>query len=269
MKFQDFIEKFNGHFIDFDNAWGNQCFDLFHQYCVEVLGLTDGRILAAPAAKDIYDNFDNLFGHENFDKFPNTLTAVPLEGDILIWNNGTWGHVAIFVEGDVNSFRSFDQNFPTGSPCHIQSHNYTSVAGWIRCKKPSIMVQVDSPTFENLVRKSTIEDRVREKLKVEDSETIILAEIDKLIGYEDKVHQQEQQLIEVQAKAKEFSDQAAQKALELTNMQKDVAELQKKLEVAIEDNSKLSTALHNLQAQSTVQPSKPWWQRLLDIFLKN
>ena len=134
MTFSTFMEKYNGRYIDFDNFYGAQCMDLMHQYIVEVLGLSDGRILAAPSAKDVWNNFDNIHGHEYFDKFNNDPLAVPQEGDIILWTNSTYGHVAIFVDGDVNTFRSFDQNYPTGSPCHIQNHNYSSVGGWLRLK---------------------------------------------------------------------------------------------------------------------------------------
>ena len=197
MTFNEWLEKWNGHYIDFDGIYGNQCMDLMHQYCVEMLGITDGRVLAAPSAKDVWNNFENIFGHELFDKIPNTPTGVPQEGDIVLWTSGTWGHVAIFVEGDVSTFRSFDQNYPTDSPCHIQLHtSYTGIGGWLRCKKVSQMVQVEAPVFENLVRKSTIYDKVYQKLNVQDGETIVLAEIDKLLTYEEKVRDQEKQLAE-------------------------------------------------------------------------
>lgn len=134
MTFEDFLIKWNGRFIDFDGAYGPQCMDLMHQYIVEVLGLTDGRILAAPAAKDVFNNFDTIVGREYFEKIANTPTGVPQEGDIVLWETGTWGHVAIFIEGDVNKFNSFDQNYPVGSPCHIQSHTYSGCLGWLRFK---------------------------------------------------------------------------------------------------------------------------------------
>lgn len=134
MTLQQFIEKYNGKYIDFDQAWGNQCFDLFHQFVVEVLGLTDPRIMAAPAAKDLYNNFNNLKGHEYFERIPNTPMGVPNEGDIVIFGSGTYGHVSIFIEGDANNFKSFDQNYPVGSPCHIQGHTYSSCLGWLRYK---------------------------------------------------------------------------------------------------------------------------------------
>lgn len=136
MSFDDFIGKWNDKGIDFDGYYGDQCMDLMHQYCVEVLGITDGNVLAAGYAKDVYLNFDNVSGHDKFDKIANTPTGVPNKGDIIFWGTGIGvaGHVAIWLDGNINNFRSFDQNFPTGSKCHLQSHTYAGVLGWLRVK---------------------------------------------------------------------------------------------------------------------------------------
>jgi hypothetical protein len=156
MTFTDFMAKYNGKYIDFDGVYGAQCMDLMHQYCVEVLGITDGSILAAPAAKDIYNNFDNLNGHDLFEKIGNTPTGIPNEGDIVVWGMGDWGHVAIFIDGNADRFNSFDQNFPIGSPCHVQNHpNYTDVLGWLHFKGVGDTIPVLKTDFENLVTKAT------------------------------------------------------------------------------------------------------------------
>jgi hypothetical protein len=166
MQLNEFLEKYNGKYIDVDNyPVGNkfQCMDLLHQYVVEVLGLTDPRILAAPAARDLYNNFDNIFGKEYFERIPNTPDGVPQEGDIIIWGYNPYGHVAIFVEGNVNSFRSFDQNLPLGSPCHIQNHNYNNVLGWLRFNQ-TVKVTLDSKTFENLISKLDKQENLLTKI---------------------------------------------------------------------------------------------------------
>jgi hypothetical protein len=56
---------------------------------------------------------------------------------LIIWGYGIgpYGHIAIFVNGDVNSFTSFDQNYPIGSPCKLVNHNYNNVIGWLRAKQ--------------------------------------------------------------------------------------------------------------------------------------
>ncbi|MEK9207515.1 MAG: peptidoglycan DD-metalloendopeptidase family protein [Patescibacteria group bacterium] len=60
--------------------------------------------------------------------------------------------------------------------------------------EPSTTVSVLSDVFENLVRKSTIYDNARTKLNVEDSETVFLGEIDKLVGFEDQMGQKDQKI---------------------------------------------------------------------------
>lgn len=136
MTFDEFIKKYDQKGIDFDRSYGNQCMDLMHQYIYEVLGLTDRRVLAAPGAKDVYLQFESLVGHEIFTKIPNTADGVPQKGDIVLWGEGIGphGHVAVFVSGDKTKFASFDQNYPTGSLCHKQNHNYNAVLGWLRSK---------------------------------------------------------------------------------------------------------------------------------------
>ncbi len=137
MLFDDFIKKYTGVGVDTDGYYGGQCMDLMHRYCVDVLGLADLRILAFANAKGVYLNFNNVFGHDLFEKIDNTPTGVPLKGDIVFYGNGPDGHVDMFIQGDVNSYRSFSQNLPTGSKSNVINHpNYNGVLGWLRYKKP-------------------------------------------------------------------------------------------------------------------------------------
>ena len=137
ISFDDFIWKYYGVGIDFDGYYGDQCMDLMHQYVYEVLGITDRSVLTAPYAYQVFTNFDNIKGHELFEKIPNTPTGIPQKGDIIFWDkgiNGYAGHVAILHDGDIWGLRSFDQNFPTGSRPHKQYHNYNYCLGWLRKK---------------------------------------------------------------------------------------------------------------------------------------
>ena len=195
MTFDAFIAKWTGKPVDFDGVYPSQCMDLMHQYVYDVLGLTDRKLLAHPAAYQVYTEFTET---QYFDKIANTPTGIPQKGDIVLFNktpSNPYGHVCVFVEGDANKFKSFDANYPTGSLPHVQDHTYGYCLGWLR-PKPSVSstVQVDSKTFENLVRKSTTYDKVREKLNVEDSEVVVLSEITKLITYQDAVVQKDAQL---------------------------------------------------------------------------
>jgi len=124
----DFVTKWNGTYVEVAGTSArNQCVDLANLYIRDVLHFP---IIEWTNAKDFPSK-----GGNNYTWIANTPTGVPEEGDLVVWG-GTYGHIAIFIEGDVNSFRSFDQNYPTGSPCHIQNHNYTSpqVLGWMRPK---------------------------------------------------------------------------------------------------------------------------------------
>lgn len=167
----DFIKKYDGKGIDFDGAYGNQCMDLMHFYCVEVLGISDGKVLAAPTAAQVFSNFEGVKGFQMFDKVVNTPDGVPSKGDIMFWNTtvGSAGHVAVFVDGDANSFRSFDQNWPVGSKCHIEKHTYKGVAGWLRKKEVPMadQVTISATSFSSLVQKSTQWDTTADSLGID------------------------------------------------------------------------------------------------------
>jgi len=142
MTIEEFVEKYNGKGIDFDGYYGDQCMDLYRQYLKEVLEVPQTPPVVG--AKDIWYQPTP----ENFERVENTPNAVPSLGDIIIWGTvlGTFGHVAIFLEGDVNRFKSFDQNFPIGSKCHIQEHNYRGVLGWL---KPVNDIINQMPNYQN------------------------------------------------------------------------------------------------------------------------
>jgi hypothetical protein len=126
---QEFIAKYQGRFVDVDHAFGAQCVDLANAYCAEVLGADrlSGNAIdiwrTAPAA---------------WQRATNAPTNAPVQGAIIIWGanaiagTGVYGHIAIAVEDQgVSTFTSLDQNFPTGSPVHLQRHTYDGVIGWL------------------------------------------------------------------------------------------------------------------------------------------
>ena len=128
MTLKQFINKYNGKFVEVGGSANalNQCVDLVNAYIVEVLNLS--KILWTNAV-----DFPSKAG-EAYTWIPNTNKGVPLAGDIIIWEDALRGpgHIAIFVDGNINGFHSFDQNYPIGSKAHIQSHNYNRVLGWLR-----------------------------------------------------------------------------------------------------------------------------------------
>lgn len=128
--FQNFLQQYNGKYVDWDGVYGAQCFDLVNKWST-YLGYRPFTGLYA------YGIIDQTQG--NYTKILNSPTAVPQAGDIIVWNSrygGGYGHTAIASGiGDTNSFESFDQNYPTGSPAHLVRHSYDGVIGWLRPNK--------------------------------------------------------------------------------------------------------------------------------------
>lgn len=202
MTYTDFKNKYNGKGIDFDGYYGFQCMDLAHQYATEVVGKD---FAPAPAAKDVWNQ--NIDG---YDKIPNTPDGVPQQGDIVIWGTGVgaYGHIAVFDHGDANSFVSFDQNWPLGSLCHLQNHNYNGVLGWFH---PKTSVNID---YEKLFNECRVDrDSHWDQLQELDKENVDLRtelegknnEIDALRNdlkaKDDQIASLQQRLIECENKA--------------------------------------------------------------------
>ena len=135
MNLQQFISKYKGKYLEVAGSSNalNQCVDLANGYLREVLGL---QIIEWTNAVD----FPSRVNPNDFNYIKNTPEGVPEAGDLIIWG-GTIGHIAIFVKGDVNWFTSFDQNWPTGSVCHLVDHSYSNVKGWLRAKGGNVSLQ--------------------------------------------------------------------------------------------------------------------------------
>lgn len=170
---ENFIKKYDGKFIDYDKAYGNQCKDEFSAFNVEV----------AKNNKYIYGNAIELWDtipQEIYERIENTPQAVPELGDVIIWDRGIgqYGHCAIATgNADVNTFESLDQNYPAGTPCHKQQHNYHHVLGWFRVRtennapqspqtpeKPKDDIQITQNLYPGL-RNNEVVKKLQQKLK--------------------------------------------------------------------------------------------------------
>ncbi len=256
MTFQEFLTKWNGKYIDTDNAYGAQCMDLMHQYCVEVFGL-EQSVLAAPSAKQAYET-----GNDLFTKTPNTPTDVPQEGDIVFWTNEPYGHVAIFIEGDVQSFRSFDQNYPTGSPCHVQNHTYASVGGWLHYKgSVNLQVQLSQSNTER-DRNWTWFTAVCEALGVGANVDAAVAEAKKLVGNDDVLVIRDKQIAEANTHITDLQGKLTElqtKNDTLTIQVKEISDL------SINQNEALTNALKEVDElkKQVNQPAVTGWRKVL------
>jgi len=138
MTLDQFVERWLGKKADYDGHYGGQCVDLFRYYVDEVLGFD--QPFPVQGAKDFWYHFDTdnaLNG--KFTRIENTPDAIPQKGDVVIWDawsTNEFGHVAIFLEGNVDRFTSLDQNYPTLNVVTKTSHTYLrpKVLGWLRPK---------------------------------------------------------------------------------------------------------------------------------------
>jgi len=128
-----FFGKYDQKGIDFDGYYGFQCMDLYRQFVKEVLDLPQSPSVVG--AVSVWTTYLS----EYFTRIDNTTKAIPVKGDIMIWSTGVgqYGHIAICKDAQQLEFTSFDQNWPVGSLCHFQKHNYKNVLGWLRVKPPT------------------------------------------------------------------------------------------------------------------------------------
>lgn len=141
----EFIWKWNGKACDYDGNKKFWCVDAVRQYIKDVKGWDAFAVLpAGPTAISIFNNFkDNQY----YRKVINTKYNIPKKGDILFFKfypflYGSEGHTCIYCDGDLFTIISFDQNWPTGSLCHLQRHGtsklfhgYRGCVGWLTPQK--------------------------------------------------------------------------------------------------------------------------------------
>lgn len=151
MTLTEFVTKYTGKFVEyhsFDPSAKYQCVDLSNAYIVEVLGLT-------PIIGTNAQDFPKKAGKE-FNYILNTPTGVPNKGDLMIFKSAdNVGHISIFLQGSTSLFTSFDQNYPTGSPCKLVNHTYKNVLGWLQPKESMNTITIEQKVFEELVGKAS------------------------------------------------------------------------------------------------------------------
>lgn len=127
--FDQFFNQFNGYSLDYDGYYGAQCFDLVQAW--NMAWLDSPNWLVGQYAYQIYGQLPQLYT-----SVPNTPDAIPQKGDIVVWSknfNGYAGHTGVATgKGNLNTFECFEQNDPTGSPCHLKTYSYLYVVGWLR-----------------------------------------------------------------------------------------------------------------------------------------
>ena len=135
MTLEEFVKKYNGKKVDFDNAYGAQCVDLFRQYAKECLGIKEhtGPCATSGGAKDLFLDYDKMPVEKKY--FTRSKGKAYQPGDVLIWDRtekNQYGHVAIFLAYLGNSVLVFQQNGITQAGAEIQVWTRDNLLGYLR-----------------------------------------------------------------------------------------------------------------------------------------
>jgi hypothetical protein len=100
---------------------------------------------------DAYQWYANGQFPDVYERIPNTATAVPQPGDIIIWGpslpgSGGAGHIAVCLQPlpGTGTFISIDQNWG-GPTVHKVTHTYAYVVGWLRFKSATAASPAPAP----------------------------------------------------------------------------------------------------------------------------
>jgi hypothetical protein len=135
MTLEEFIKKYNGKKVDYDNAYGAQCVDLFRQYAKEALGIKEhtGPCATSGGAKDLFLDYSKMPIEKKY--FIRSTQKNWIPGDVLIWDQSPtnkYGHVAIFLAKLGNSLLVFEQNGITQAGAEIQVRTRDNLLGYLR-----------------------------------------------------------------------------------------------------------------------------------------
>jgi hypothetical protein len=156
MNYQNFKNKWLGKGIDYDGAYGFQCFDVINQYILEITG--QKPYIRLDWADEIFKKPNDIIPTGvNYTIIKNNETPnnFPIQGDIIVWNKAKWngngGHTAIV--DNANSDRALvlqQDGFKNWQGCQLVEWNFWTYTplGWIRLNTtPTPQPSVDNRFF--------------------------------------------------------------------------------------------------------------------------
>jgi len=133
MTLKQFVEKYLGVKVDYDNYAGAQCVDLYRQYCKDVLNMPESE--KVESAKHLWELHDRTVIQKQYlQKVYNTTDFVPNQGDFVIYGSGKHGHVAIVLFANVSYLIVFEQDGYAQDGAKPAMRNYKDVLGFLRFK---------------------------------------------------------------------------------------------------------------------------------------
>lgn len=137
---KQYKNKYLGYFKKENGIPTSECVWNSKLYAKEVLWVVLGSFWGSAIAG--WENKRNTFDPKLWDRFINTPTAVPQEGDMVFWGRGygKYGHVAPFDSGNAKALGVISQN-STGKEWDVpwdeimlKTYSYRWVVGWYRLK---------------------------------------------------------------------------------------------------------------------------------------
>jgi len=147
---QAFVDRYKGTKIDFDGAYGAQCFDVFQKYSHTVAGVPAGTHVATNSDKacDIYNLYDSNGTSAYYDRIPYGQNPQP--GDIVVYGatkTNSYGHVALVTSVAGDRYSVLEQNYydknlnPEGAglvPAAVHEYSFKpGILGYLRPKNPT------------------------------------------------------------------------------------------------------------------------------------
>lgn len=145
-KIDDFVTKYKDKTKGYptDSSFNGECLSITKLCIHEVFGI-NAPPSGSNSAYGYWTNFPSPLP-TLFKKVQNTPTNIPFKGCIPIWNTsvgGGYGHISIFISGDVNAWTGFEQNW-NGRHAHLQAHDYSNIVGWLEpILEENVIIPID------------------------------------------------------------------------------------------------------------------------------
>jgi len=249
-KVQSFLNEWNGKIIPFVNVPTGSCMAVAHQFIKEILGIQDPLVIYGEFAYMVYTNFANLPAAKYFTLVANTPTNVPTVGDIPIYGQTAdtpEGHICVFVDGDVKSFRSIDQNYPTGSSTHLQTHTYDGLLGWLHFNDPA-----QSQTTNVTVTDQQITDQLNAQIQATNACQSQLKEATaQAATLQTQLTQATDQISSLQEQLNEANTKITILQTQLGGEQKEIVNLNEQIEKQASSNKDYAQEIYTLSHENT------------------
>lgn len=128
------FEQYNGKTIDVDNTAGCQCVDWVKCYIQNCLYIKTYGKGTSPwgNAIDYYTNTNSQL-LKKCKRVPYNNNMQILKGDIVIWDTGTYGHIAVcYTDSIGDKILTIDQNYGKNKTIRKVTHTRTNIVGVLR-----------------------------------------------------------------------------------------------------------------------------------------